>query len=126
MIHHLSFPHGGSAKKLGRGCTLAKTGVRSAFCIILVHPKDYHLLAIQWKGNYYVDCALPIWLASSCRSFEKLSTAVEWVARTKLNIPHIIHILDDFLVAADSLGMYSVSLQNFLNFCDDIGVPMAP
>ena len=41
-------------------------------------------------------------LASSCRTFEKLSTALEWVARNKLNIPHIIHILDDFLIAAES------------------------
>ena len=68
MIHHLSFPYGGSAndfipsefcsvhyasvddavkiiKKLGPGCTLAKTDVRSAF------PKDYHLLGMQWREN---------------------------------------------------------------------------
>ena len=65
MIHHLSFPHGGSVndfipsescsvhyasvddavrdiKKLGKGCTLAKTDVRSAFRIIPVHPKEHH------------------------------------------------------------------------------------
>ena len=61
MIHYLSFPHGGSVndfipsefcsvhyasvddavriiKKLGIGCALAKTDVRSAFRIIPVHP----------------------------------------------------------------------------------------
>ena len=29
-------------KMLGIGCTLAKIDVGSTFCIILVHPKEYH------------------------------------------------------------------------------------
>ena len=81
MIHHLSFPFGGSVndfippefcsvqyatvddavqiiKRLGRGCALAKTDVRSAFRIIPVHPFDYQLLGIQWRGKYYVDRCL--------------------------------------------------------------------
>ena len=119
MIHHLSFPNGGSVndfipsefcsvhyasvddavriiKKLGIGCALAKTDVRSAFRIIPVHPKEYHLLGMKWRDEFYVDRCLPMGLASSCRSFEKLSTAMQWVARNKLEIPYIIHILDDF------------------------------
>ena len=83
-------------KKLGIGCALAKTDVRSAFRIIPVHPKEYHLLGMKWRDEFYVDRCLPMGLASSCRSFEKLSTAMEWVARNKLEIPYIIHILDDF------------------------------
>ena len=120
MIHHLSFPYGGSVNdfipsefcsvhyasvddavriiKLGTGCTLAKTDVRSAFRIIPVHPDDYHLLGMKCRDKYYVDRSLPMRLASSCRSFERLSTAMEWAARNKLDIPHIIHILDDFLM----------------------------
>ena len=142
MIHHLSFPHGGSVndfipsefcsvyyasvddavriiKKLGKGCTLAKTDVRSAFRIIPVHPKEHHLLGMKWRGEFYVDCCLPLGLASSCRSFEKLSTAMEWVARNKLDIPYIIHILDDFLISAESPSKCRTSLQNFLHFCED-------
>ena len=41
-------------KRLGRGCTLAKTDVRSAFRFIPIHPSDYHLLEMQWEGNYLV------------------------------------------------------------------------
>ena len=37
-------------------------------------------------------------IAASCKTFEALSTAMEWVARNKLVIPNIIHILDDFLI----------------------------
>lgn len=89
MIHHLSFPCGGSVndlipselrsvhyasvddavkmiKKLGPNSHLAETDVRSAFRIIPVNPADYYLLGMHWKGNYYVDCCLPMGLASSC------------------------------------------------------------
>ena len=37
--------------KLGIGCTLAKTDVRSAFRIIPVHPKEYHLLGMKWRDE---------------------------------------------------------------------------
>ena len=137
MIHHHSFPHGRSVndfipsefcsvhyasvddalriiKKLGIGCTLAKTDVGSAFRIILVHPKEYHLLGMKWRDEFYVDCCLPVGVASSCIRFEKLSTAMEWVARNKLVKPHIILILDDFLIATESTSK-----------CEDLGVPMA-
>ena len=109
--------------KLGIGCTLAKTDFRSAFYIILVHPKEYHLLGMKWRDEFYVDCCLPMGLASSCKSFEKLSTAMEWVARNKLDIPCIIHVLDDFLIAAESPSKCKTSLQNFLHFCEDLGAP---
>jgi len=143
MIHHLSFPHGDSVddfipselssvhyasvddavrmiKKIGPSCTLAKTDVRSAFRIIPVHPTDYYLLGVHWKGKYYIDCCLPRGLDSSCRTFKMLSTGMEWVARNKLNIPHIIHILDDFLIAGESSGTCQANLQRFLDLCEDV------
>jgi len=113
-------------KKIGPNCHLAKTDVRSAFRIIPVNPADYYLLGMHWKGNYYADCCLPMGLASSCRTFEMLSTALEWVARNKLNIPHIMHILDDFLIAADSFDTCKTSLQQLLAFCENVGVPTTP
>ena len=106
-------------KKLGKGYTLAKTDVRSAFRIIPVHPKEHHLLGMKWRGEIHVDFCLPMGLASSCRSFEKPSTAMEWVARNKLGIPYIIHTLDDFLIAAESPSKCRTSLQNFLHFCEE-------
>ena len=87
MIHHLSFPYGGSVnefipckfcsvhyvsfddairmiKRIGPSCTLAKTDARIAFRISLVHPVDYYLLGMHWRGNYYIDCCLPMGLVS--------------------------------------------------------------
>ena len=78
------------------------------------------------EGRYYVDRCLPQGCASSCKTFEALSTALEWVARSKLAIPNILHILDDFLILDTSHDACGAALQRFLHFCEDIGVPMAP
>ena len=149
LIHHLSFPYGDSIntfippefssvqyatvddainiiKFLGKGCVLAKTDVRSAFRIIPVHPSDHPLLGLQWRGQWYYDHCLPMGCSSSCKTFERLNTAMEWIARNKLGIPHILHILDDFLIIGESIRDCQATLKRFLHFCKDIGVPMAP
>ena len=63
--------------------------------------------------------------SSSCQIFEDLSTAMEWVAKNKLQIPDIIHILDDFLIIDKSLATCGAKLNRFLQFCHELGVPMA-
>ena len=64
--------------------------------------------------------------ASSCRTFEMFSTAIEWVARTKLSMPHLIHILDDYLMAAPTFHQCRINLDRFLSLCAYLAVPMAP
>lgn len=125
MIQHLSYPEGRSVndgipqefstvhcatvddaisliKRCGRGSALAKTDIKSAFRIIPVHPSDYQLLGFHWKGKWYVDRCLPMGCSSSCRIFEEFSSSLEWIARHKLGIENIIHILDDFLIIDQS------------------------
>ena len=110
-------------ERLGRGCTLAKTNVRSAFRIIPIYPLDYHLLGMQWEGNYYVDRCLPMGCASSCKTFEALSTAMEWVARNKLAIPNILHILDDFLILEKSHEPVMLAFKGFCIFARTLVFP---
>ena len=64
--------------------------------------------------------------ASSCRTFEMFSTALEWVAKKHLPIPHLIHILDDYLMAAPSFQQCCIDLQNFLSLCQYLGIPIVP
>ena len=77
-ILHLSYPPGGSVndyinkddyslqyvtidcvishiKQLGQGCYLSKLDVEAAFRIVPVHPDDWHLLGMEWQGQYYFD-----------------------------------------------------------------------
>lgn len=134
LIHHLSFPKGSSvndgispehtsvrnttideAIKLimtaGHGCFLAKTDIKNAFRIIPIHPIDYGLLGMQWRGLYYYDRCMPMGCSSSCLTFETFSTAVEWIARHKLKIDCILHLLDDFLLIASSSQLCKKQLE---------------
>ncbi len=94
---------------------MAKTDIKSAFCIIPILPADYDLLGIFWQGKYYYDRVMPMGCASSCRTFEMFSTAIEWVAKTQLSMPHLIHILDDYLMAAPTFDQCRINLDRFLS-----------
>ena len=113
-------------KKAGHGCFLAKTDIQSAFRIIPINPKDYHLLGMKWDSLYYYNRSMPMGCSSSCRTFEILSTAVEWIARHRLRIEFILHLLDDFLIIAPSYEACSQYLALFLRLCSYLGIPMAP
>ena len=149
MIHHLSFPKGQSVndgipveyshvqyariddaikliKEVGQGCYLAQTDIKSAFRNIPIRPEDYPLLGMTWQEQFYFDKCMPMGCSSSCRTFEWFSTALEWVAQNKLGIQYILHILDDFLIIAHTAGLCEAQLTSFLDFCKDLGVPMAP
>ena len=149
LIHHLSFPRGGSVndgipaehcsvsyatiddaikliKLAGPGCFMAKTDIKNAFRIIPIYPQDYHLLGIQWRNRYYFDRCMPMGCSSSCKTFEAFSTAVEWIARHKLMIEHILHLLDDFLLVAPSNSLCQYHLDSFLAMCAYLGIPIAP
>lgn len=53
------------------------------------------------------------------------STSLEWIARSKLRIEGIIHILDDFLIVAQPLLLCQEQLHQFLSLCRELGVPIA-
>ena len=112
-------------KEEGAQAYLAKTDIKSAFRIVPVHPSHYRLLGMQWRGQFYYDTTLPMGCSISCSIFEALSTALEWVARNKLGIPRMVHVLDDFLIIAGSYKETSIQLQKFLQFCMECGIPIA-
>ena len=110
-IRHLSYPYGASVNdgipvedssvtysrmddavglilRSWVGSFLAKTDIKSAFRIIPIRPADYNLLGIYVRGGYYFDPCLAMGLSSSCKTFEALSTAVQWIAQTNRDILH--------------------------------------
>ena len=148
LIQHLSYPSGFSVndnipddcstvhyatinqavkivQRLGVGCFMAKTDIKSAFRIIPIHPQDYSLLGIKWADKYYFDRCLPMGCSSSCAIFETCSTALEWLSLHKLRASAVLHILDDFLFVAPSAEKCEADLANFLRLCDYLGVPIA-
>ena len=149
LIHHLSFPRGSSlndgiscehtsvsyatvedairlVKATDPGCFLAKTDIKNAFRILPIRPADYPLLGICWKGYFYYNRCMSMGCASSCRTFEIFSSAIEWIARHRLHITNILHLLDDFLIIAPSRQLCQQQLDLFLMLCNYLGIPMAP
>ena len=87
-----------------------------------------HLLGMKWKDKYdlYYDRCMPMGCSSSCKTFETFSSALEWIARTKFKIQHVLHLLDDFLFIAPSERLCRQQLNIVLEFCSYLGVPIAP
>ena len=148
VIHHLSHPEGTSIndgiskeestvsyqtvddavvliKRFGKGCLLAKTDIEHGYKNIPIHPSDHELLGFAIGNEVYYDKTLPMGLSFACNLFEKLSTAIHWVANNKLHIEGLVHLLDDFLlVGPPSFPFCSKQLQLFLNFCKEVGIPL--
>ena len=87
------------ANMLGRGTLFAKIDLKKAFRQCPVRPADWHLLGLHWRGLYYYDKCLPFGLRSSPFLFNTVASALEYIFRAQLNNAHIIHYLDDFLIA---------------------------
>ena len=135
LIQHLSYPSGFSVndnipedcstvhyatinqsvkivQRLGVGCFMAKTDIKSAFRIIPIHPQDYSLLGLKWADKYHFDRCL-LMGCSSAFSLQKLRASAA------------LHILDDFLFVAPSAEKCEADLANFLHLCNYHGVPIA-
>ena len=54
------------------------------------------------------------------------STDVEWIARNKLKIDYILHILDDYLLVTPTEQLSQKQLDLFLSLCSYLGIPIAP
>ena len=123
LIHHLSYPTHTSLfvnagipqdfksvsystigdaisylRMYGSGSFMAKTDIESAFWIVPIKESEYPLVGFVWKGKFYYDKCIGMGAASSCKTFELLSTALELIARNKGHCRSIVHILDDFLL----------------------------
>ena len=84
------------ALEAGRGALLAKLDVQSAYRNVPVHPEDQPLLGMEWRGDVFVDAALPFGLRSAPKIFNAVADALEWIVGRQ--VPgKVIHYLDDFL-----------------------------
>ncbi len=85
-------------KIAGRGAWLAKIDITSAFKVMPIHPDSWHLFRIQWAEKFYFAVRLTFGCKSSPKIFDMLSEAVYGILSNNYAIPHLIHLLDDFLI----------------------------
>lgn len=109
----------------GQCAFMCKTDICDAFRLLPIHPLSHHLFGFRFSDAYFYDKFLPMGCSVSCRYFEEFSTALEWLAKERLGISSIIHILDDFFLVTKTFEDSKRSLQQFLKMCFDLGVPMS-
>ena len=85
-----------AAQSLGVGALLAKLDIKSAYRLVPVHPQYRDLLAVEWRGQYYVDGALPFALRSAPKIFMAVADALQWVM-IREGVSLVDHYLDDFV-----------------------------
>ena len=71
---------------------MAKADLKYAFRIMPIHPSDYHLLGFKWNDHYYFDMVLPMGCSVSCKLFEELSQAIQWILTSLFKVVHVPHI----------------------------------
>ena len=70
-----------------------------------------------------MDAVLPMGVSSACAIFESFSTALEWVAKSKLGGATVIK---DFLFLAHFRTKCERDVQALVNLCFKLGVPLVP
>ena len=78
-------------KSAGRGCLLAKLDLQSAYRVIPVHPDNRSLLAVTWKGDVFLDTALPFGLRSAPNIFSAVADALLFIMMRN-GVENSIHI----------------------------------
>lgn len=80
--------------QLGPNTLLAKLDIKSAFCLLPVHPADRHFLDMEWCNSIYLDTYLPFGLRSAPKLFNILADLLEWIV-TQRGVLAYLHYLDE-------------------------------
>ena len=113
--------------KHGPVALMAKFDVEAAYHNIAVHPDDQYLLGMKWRGQFFVDLALPFGLRSAPYIFNSVADIVEWIILNRYNVADLIHYLDDFLTAGPAgSNQCALNLQTSLAVCRSLGLPLHP
>ncbi|KAJ1160125.1 hypothetical protein NDU88_000627 [Pleurodeles waltl] len=150
LIHHLSFPRGQSVNDYleegkcsvcyasfderialghaaGKGALMAKADIESAFRLLPVHPSSFHLLGMQWAGQYFYDKCMPMGCAVSCSLFKTFACFLEWALKENTPPGSSLHYLDDFLfIGRAGSEECRETLEAFEHLSQTLGVPLAP
>ena len=94
---------------------MSKVDLKNAFRLCPVHPDDWHLLGIHWRGHYYVDKCLPFGLRSAPYLFNMVANAVQWILSHHFQVANFFHYLDDLFFAGPA---------DMLMLCHTLNIPL--
>ena len=114
----------------GRGCSIAKSDMYSAFRHVPMRKDQWYLLVmkathpISKRVFYFVDKCMPFGSSISCAIFQAISDAIAYLVKTRTKKVNV-NYLDDYLFAAAMKALCDNQIQVFLDICKDINFPVA-
>ena len=114
----------------GRGCSMGKSDMSSAFRHVPIKMSDWNLLVmkavnpIDGKTYWFVDKCLPFGSSISCAIFQRFSNAVAHIVRHRTK-KSLVNYLDDYFFAAMMAILCNQQLTSFLKVCEEICFPVA-
>ncbi|KAG1925038.1 proline and serine-rich protein 1-like [Pimephales promelas] len=112
-------------KIAGRGAWMAKVDITSAFKVMPIHPDSWHLFGVNWRGKFYFSVRLTFGCKSSPKIFDTLSEAICWILSNNYAIPHLLHLLDDFLIISPHDAIPAAHLVRVQKVFAELGIPLA-
>ena len=124
-LKYTSIDQAGSlCRSLGEAPLLSKLDIKSAYCMVPVHPDDRHLLGMCWQGATYIDTALPSGLRSAPKVFSEVAGAL-LRAMQKNGVTQGPHYLDNLLFVNEAGTSYNNSQRKItLHTCQTLGAPV--
>ena len=68
-------------QRLGKGCALYKADLSRAYRQLRSDPLDWGFLGLKWKGQWYVDVAIPFGLRHGASACQRTSEAISDIVR---------------------------------------------
>lgn len=112
-------------KIAGRGAWLAKADISDAFKVMPLHPSQWHLFGVKWREKLYFSVRLTFGCRSSPKIFDTLSEALCWILLNNCKLPHVLHLLDDFLLVDHKNAKPGRCISALKHTFTELGVPLS-
>ena len=114
----------------GRFCKMAKSDMSMTFRQAPLRKTEWAILVLKAehpitkKVFYFCDKCLPFGSSISCALFQKITDAISFLVFRK-TLKKNVNYLDDFLFIAFLKWCCDMQVQEFLNICQKINLPVA-
>lgn len=112
-------------KTAGKGTWLGKANIVNAFKIMPLHPSQWHLFGVRWRGKLFFSVRLAFGCRSSPRIFDSLSEALCWIRLNNCKLPFVLHLLDDFLVVDYKNSQPERCINILKEIFTKLGIPLS-
>ena len=108
----------------GQGAWMSRCDLKSAFRQVPLRVQDFALFGVAFQRKFYVDRNMCFGLRTSCRIFEEIAHALQWILESRTQVP-AAHYLDDFLQVHIVRSISLSLVYTFYDICKEVNLPVA-